>query len=248
VGLQGRKSRLHLWGCRASRTGDPVAVGLAFPAIPHDLLAVASPGLQGFSVTSAILGRSLGMTAFMAFASPTECSRERWNRLSLVPPLLGFECCPPAGIPHARPLPGAEAPFGPALLHASSRSALVVSHHLDVFLRARVTGLLHPATSKGFAAFPVCRRPLPSEDSAVCRGHSPRRGSHPSKSSPHQQPYRITAAFAFLPLPSCPARVPTEAGVLADRRTPGRATYTRISLPVVRRMALPRGGGCPARR
>jgi len=37
------------------------------------------------------------------------------------------------------------------------------------------------------------------------RPFSPRRGSHPSKGSPRQQPYRITAAVALLPFPSIPS-------------------------------------------
>lgn len=66
-------------------------------------------------------------------------------------------------------------------------------------------GLLHPATDPGvhprfFRSASTCRpttevtvrdldtRPLPS-----------RRGSYPTKSFPRQQPYRITAAVAFLP-------------------------------------------------
>jgi len=82
--------------------------------------------------------------------------------MALRPPLVGLSshgirCLPPAGIPSARPLPGAGAPFGPALPHASSRSVLVVSHHHNGFLHARVTGLLHPATGQGFAAFHACR-------------------------------------------------------------------------------------------
>lgn len=123
--------------------------------------AVAGPGLQGLPVTSAVSDRSLGQTAFLASTSPSERSRERWNRLSLVPPLMGFEGRPSTGIPPARPLPGAEAPFGPTLPCAGSRSVLVVSHHLGGFLRAEVTGLLHPATGPGFAAFHACRRRTP---------------------------------------------------------------------------------------
>ena len=142
---------------------------MAYPAVPRDLRAVAGLGLQGLSLTSAVLRRSFGTTAFVAFASLTERSQERWNRLSLVPPLVGFECCPAAGIPPARPLPGAEAPFGPTLPHADSRSALVVSHHLDGLLHAKVTGLLHPATSLGFAAFRACRFPTTPEGGAACR-------------------------------------------------------------------------------
>ena len=50
-------------------------------------------------------------------------------------------------------------------------------------------GLLHPTVGQGFVAFRALQR-------------SPRRGSHPPKTSPRQQPHRISAAVAFLPLPS----------------------------------------------
>jgi hypothetical protein len=63
----------------------------------------------------------------------------------------------------------------------------VVLHHLDGFLRVAVAGLLHPATGQGFAVFRVCRR-YGRPKAARCRGQSSRRGSDPSKSSPHQQP------------------------------------------------------------
>jgi len=59
--------------------------------------------------------------------------------------------------------------------------------------------LLHPAA--GYGVRRVSRpgfqatRGCPASPS-----RSPRRGSYPSKSSPHQQPYRITAAVALLPL------------------------------------------------
>jgi hypothetical protein len=59
--------------------------------------------------------------------------------------------------------------------------------------------LLHPAAGSGVRR--VSRpgfqhtRGCPASPS-----RSPRRGSYPSKSSPHQQPYRITAAVALLPL------------------------------------------------
>jgi hypothetical protein len=52
-----------------------------------------------------------------------------------------------------RPLPEAEASFGSTVPAAESRSASVVSHHHDGLLRTEVTGLLHPATGQGFAAF-----------------------------------------------------------------------------------------------
>jgi hypothetical protein len=144
----------------------------------------------------------------------------------------GIRVSPSRRYTSRRPLPGAEAPFGPALPHAGSRSTLVVSRHLDGFLRTGVTGLLHPATDQGFAAFHACRRPEPSEDDSTRRGQSPRRGSHPSKTFPRQQPHRITAAVAFLPLPSCPAPHPAETGCLADHPSPKREAYTRVPTPI----------------
>jgi hypothetical protein len=86
-----------------------------------------------------------------------------------------------------------------------------------------------PLPALRFDAFPalgVQRRPkahwLPR--------HSPRRGSYPSKSSPRQQPHRITAAVALLPLLPAPTMLrPAEAGLpitvpwaflLASRRVP----------------------------
>jgi hypothetical protein len=99
MGLQGRWSRLYFWGYRASRTGDRVSGSLAYPAPPHDLLAVAGPGLRGIPLTSAFRGRSHGKAALMAFASPSERSWERWNRLSLVPPLVGLWPLPPMYLP-----------------------------------------------------------------------------------------------------------------------------------------------------
>jgi len=81
-----------------------------------------------------------------------------------------------------------------------SRSALVVSHHLDGFLHTWAAGLLHPADDSGVRR--VSFRSVPSlpEGGSVTSRSSPRRESYPSKSSPRPQPYRITAAVALLPL------------------------------------------------
>jgi hypothetical protein len=78
-----------------SQTVDPVAGRLAYPASLLTFQPLPARGLQGFSVTSVILGRSLGLTTFMAFTSPSERSKKRWNRLSVVPPLMGFVCSLP---------------------------------------------------------------------------------------------------------------------------------------------------------
>jgi hypothetical protein len=53
-----------------------------------------------------------------------------------------------------------------------SRSALVVSHHLDGFLHIEVTGLLHPATGQGFATF-RSRRPSRRPEALECQWCSP---------------------------------------------------------------------------
>ena len=59
-----------------------------------------------------------------------------------------------------------------------------------------------PQPTKGSTRFMRAATTPPEGGQAT--GQSPRRGSHPSKTFPHQQPYRITASVAFLSLPSCP--------------------------------------------
>ena len=102
-----------------SPTAARVASRLAFLAAPPDLLAVAGPGLRGFPLAFVTCSRSYELTTFVILTSPSERSHARWNLLSVVPPLLGFDCRPPADIPPTRPLPGAEAPFGSTLPSAA---------------------------------------------------------------------------------------------------------------------------------
>jgi len=71
--------------------------------------------------------------------------------------------------PVARPLPDDIAAIvRPAAAKRPTRSAHVVSHHLDGLLRAQASGLLHPETEWSFAAFPGCapiiHRPKPTTD------------------------------------------------------------------------------------
>jgi hypothetical protein len=69
----------------------------------------------------------------------------------------------------ARPLQGTEVPIGPAGPTARSCSVLVVSHHLDGFLRAEACGSIAPHCRTGvrrvsrFTALPATRF-TPSED------------------------------------------------------------------------------------
>lgn len=90
------------------------------------------------------------------------------------------------------PLHEAEAPIGDGIRPPSSRSAHVVSHHLDGFLQDGLPGLLHPGSGRGSHRFCDCLTRSPGPSSAF-----PMR-THPSKNSPRRQPYRITAAIAFL--------------------------------------------------
>jgi hypothetical protein len=152
---------------------------------------------------------------------------------------MGFECRPPIGNPQLRPLPGAEAPFGPALPRASSCSALVVSHHLDGLLRNRVTGLLHPATDQGFAAFHACRLPAPPEGDLAGRVPIPATRFTPFEEfpSPVAAPHhcgRCLPAVTVLP----GAGSPTEVGFRC--RPPARRGGWRT-----RRCSCPRGAGLP---
>jgi hypothetical protein len=80
-------------------------------------------------------------------------------------------------------------------------STLVVVSPPRRFSRPAGRGLIASHYRLGFATF---HHPRPTEHrSAGLRPSSrfPRRDSHPSKNSPRRQPYRVTAAVAFLPLP-----------------------------------------------
>jgi hypothetical protein len=112
--------------------------------------------------------------------------------------------------------------FGPAVPCASSRSALVVSHHLDGFLRDRAAGLLRPAAGLGFVAFRAFAAHHRSEPKLGApwnrRAPSPRRGSDPSKGS-----LANSRSASLRPLPSCRCRAiagvtPSPTTVASGRR------------------------------
>jgi len=132
-------------------------------------------------------------------------------------PVLSWDspaCRPPAVRRSARPLPEAEASFGPTV------PPVGVSFRPRGFSPPR---RLAPRRRCGSVA-PRCRlwgstRFVLGASIATRRWtwhprHSPRRGSYPSKSSPRQQPCRITATVALLPLPPAPVSFqPAEAGL-----------------------------------
>jgi hypothetical protein len=91
----------------------------------------------------------------------------------------------------------------------TSRSGFVVSLHRAGLLRAPAPGLLQPGTGHGVhcvSAFPEPERET-NLDPWPYREASPQRGSYPSTNSPHQQPYRITAAFCPLAVAACSVSV-----------------------------------------
>lgn len=116
--------------------------------------------------------------------------------------------CPLADMPAARPLPGAEAPIGPmGTSHrvkfrprGSSPPRRFPPHGGRGFVAPRSqTRVRRVSRSPG----PDARgRPKTVRSTGPSQWRSPRRGSHPSKSSLRRQPHRITAAVASLPLPS----------------------------------------------
>jgi len=165
----------------------------------------------------------------MNLASPSERSRKRWKRLSADPPLMGFVVCPSADMPRARPLREAEASVGPTVPAASLVPPSWFHTTSTVCSAQRVAGLLRPAASRGFAAFRASRLQRRPRATRGGRGQSPRRGSHPSKSFPRQQPYRITAAVAFLPLPFAARLRRVAEAALCTRPRPtgaGRETHS----------------------
>jgi hypothetical protein len=97
-----------------------------------------------------------------------------------------------------------------------------------------------PQPAKGSPRFLLAATAPPGGGRAT--GQSPRRGSHPSKTSPRQQPYCITAAVAFLSLPSCPTWPPADADHPADRSaTEVACVHRAIPCPQALTAATPRG-------
>lgn len=111
--------------------------------------------------STAAMCRSTSLTTLLTLSSSSERSRLRWNlarsrsrktdrfRLSWPCPLVA----PPPVLSrcvHSRHTPAnRHAPSGRGFHPPTSRSARVVSHHLDGLLRNEPAGLLHPATDLG---------------------------------------------------------------------------------------------------
>jgi hypothetical protein len=214
-----------------SRAEASVSGSFAYPAFLHGLGPSPVRTFEGFPPQPPLVAeaarRRPSNDLILSF---------RALRRTLEPPCVGSSSrgigVPAADVPPARPLRGAEAPVGPALQGAGSCSALVVSHHLDGFLRVGVAGLLHPATGQGFTAFRACRQGGAPEG-GLDAGDSPRGAFRTLRRvSLVSSRTRITAAVAFLSLPSCPAggsgrsrgpptAIPADAGGVPPWSRPG---------------------------
>jgi len=174
---------------------------------------------------------------FMAFASPTERSGERWNRLSLVPPLVGFWALPPMYLPLVHSggwLRGAGSfvPASPGAGHVPPswfRTTSTVCSEWQ--LRVCCT----PLPAKGSPRFvrageEVARRRPDAGDSSRGAVRTLRRVPLVSSRK------RITATVAFLSLPSCPARGPVKPAVAPTAIPAGAGGEHRGASP---------GGGAP---
>jgi hypothetical protein len=149
------------------------------------------PGRPLRAVPPALLRRWFRSLRRQLLAPPSTCSRASTP---------SGHCCPAAFR-----AAGSMSRFGRRVSDRRSRSVLVVSHHLDGFLRPgpsrnsvhRVAGLLHPAADPGVR----CVSLVVAATIARRLDHvSPQRGSHPLEKSPHHQPFRIAAAVAPSPL------------------------------------------------
>jgi hypothetical protein len=161
---------------------------------------------------------------------------------------------PPADIPPVRLLPGAETPFGSTVPPAESRSAFVVSHHHDGLLRTEVTGLLHPATGQGFAAFRASQYQS-SPKAILDTVGSPREAIHTLR----RVSLVRSRSASLRPLPSCRYRPPpgtpagrsqkthrpspTEAEIGRPCALPPRRVSAR---PIVSSRPSPEGAGRPS--
>jgi hypothetical protein len=152
---------------------------------------------------------------------PLQCPRlVRAGRASL--PLVRFTAPPSTSLRASTP--GGDPKIisiGPRLPHRESRSALVVSHHLDGLLRSELAGLLHPAIDPGVRRVSDHRLPRAAEAARWRAGNFP--ATHtPRRTSSRLQPYRVTAAVASLPFP-----LPLAAPSQGLRSEPGRSRLAR---------------------
>jgi len=201
--------------------------GLSKPAAPVQSGEIIWPGLH-------------------TFASPSECDSIRAGSVGPTsPPVIsasshGIRAASAADFsPLASTPPDPKVRLRSPVTTPTTCSALVVSHHLDGLLRERAVSLLRLTAGWRFAAFPV-RSPtctLPKQHSVERVRTVPRSAcSHPSKDSPHLQPYRVATAVALLTLPpSYPSEEESEVrGLSLACASSSLSTRGRLASPTPR--------------
>jgi len=153
---------------------------MAFTA-PSLVFRAEAPDLRGFPAPTAVPGRKrLDPPALLTFASPSERSSERWSRSSSS---RGIRRSPLHRHDRCASTPGRRIPHRHDAARRRTRSARVVSHHLDGFLRTSARGSVAPRSrSWGSSRF----GPEPSS-----------RRQNPSKGSPRRQPCHVTVAVCL---------------------------------------------------
>jgi hypothetical protein len=145
-----------------------------------------------------------------------------WDSRAVEPDCSGYRSHPSTDMPpsvHSRTHLSARASV-PREPPSKSRSVLVVSHHLDGFLRSEVAGLLHPAASRGVHRVSwLSRVPSRPLDESRCRRECrcpPRDDFH----TPRRIPLDDSRTTSPWPLPPC--RSPR------FRSTPPTASVARV--------------------
>jgi len=114
---------------------------MAFAA-PSVVFRAEAPDLRGFPAPTAVPGRKrLDPPALLTFASPSERSSERWSRSSSS---RGIRRSPLHRHDRCASTPGRRIPHRHDAARRRTRSARVVSHHLDGFLRTSARGSVAP--------------------------------------------------------------------------------------------------------
>jgi hypothetical protein len=165
-------------------------------------------GLDPIGAPAGPFGPADRLLTFRALHSSRSASAFRLPGTELehpggAPPLVTSSVC---ALPPTSPPPSADPAhrwtFGTSPPGFGSRSALVVSHHLDGFLRRTAPGMLQPVPDLGFAGLHQGRS-SPAEAGSDRVPDSLRR-AHPSKAS-----FLADSRTASLrPLPSCRSVTP----------------------------------------
>jgi hypothetical protein len=156
------------------------------------------------------------------------------------------------------PLPGAETPFGRSLPPDRSRSALVVSHHLDGLLHKHGRGHVAARCRQGFTSTGEPPTGEPADD-APASAHTPQNTNPPASPTPALRVRALTRidndCAAISGLYVAGGRVLRHRGPLLTCRFPARARNAR-RCSVCKRLRdrtpqpwcrIPQPGGCVLR-